>query len=301
VNALGTILIADDSAVIRAVVRQQLEDEGYAVVEADDGFAAITTCKREQPDAVLLDIEMPGLDGREVLSRIKGDPGIADIPVVFLTGRTATDDLVGGLRAGAHDYLKKPFDTAELIARISGAVRIKQLQDELRKQNAELERVARVDALTEVYNRRHLQESLTRLGAASRRDGWALSAILFDVDHFKSVNDTHGHSVGDQVLQHCARRIVDTVRAGAIVGRWGGEEFLVILPGVAIDEAAMAAERVRAAIAGTPVQLSDRSLTVTASGGCAETKDGDTDSLLLRADVALYRAKEAGRNRVVTA
>lgn len=297
----ATILLAEDSSVIRAVVRQQLEEEGYHVEEAADGLAAIETCRETKPDAVLLDIEMPGLDGRQVLARMKGDAALADIPVVFLTGRTTTDDLVAGLRAGAHDYLRKPFEPAELIARIGGAVKIKQLQDELRRRNAELDRVSRIDALTEVYNRRHLEEQLKEQGTSSRRRGAPLAVILFDIDHFKQVNDVYGHPAGDDVLQQCSRRIVDTIRAGGVVGRWGGEEFLVILPDTNVDEAAVVAERVRGVVAATPVTLDTaQQLRVTLSGGCAADADGDTDALLLRADAALYRAKEAGRDRIVT-
>jgi serine phosphatase RsbU (regulator of sigma subunit) len=134
----GTILIADDSLVIRAAVRDGLESEGYTVHESDDGAGALAMCNDLKPDAVLLDVEMPGLDGRAVLKELKSNPELADIPVVFLTGRTATDDIVAGLRAGAHDYLKKPFEPEELLARVGSAVQIKQLQDELRRRNAEL-------------------------------------------------------------------------------------------------------------------------------------------------------------------
>jgi diguanylate cyclase (GGDEF)-like protein len=300
-SARATVLIVEDSAVIRAVLREQLEEEGYHVEEAEDGLEALAVCKMVRPDAVLLDIEMPGLDGHQVLAQLKGDPDVSDIPVVFLTGRTSTDDIVAGLRAGAHDYLKKPFEAMELIARVSGAVRMKRLQDQLLRRNAELDRVARVDVLTNVYNRRHLQEQLLELGAACRRELVQLAVVLFDIDHFKGVNDVYGHASGDRVLQACARRLVDASRAGTIVGRWGGEEFLVLLPATDIHQAAAAAERVRGAIADTPVAIGEGTVTVTVSGGCAAADDGDTDALLSRADAALYRAKAAGRNCIMTA
>jgi diguanylate cyclase (GGDEF)-like protein len=297
----ATILIADDSPVVRAVVRDGLEAEGHLVHEADDGVAAIAMCRDLRPDAVLLDIEMPGLDGRQVLDRLKRDPDLRAIPVVFLTGRTGTDDLVAGLRAGAHDYLRKPFEPAELLARIGSAVRNKRLQDELRQRNEQLDLMARVDALTQLYNRRHLQEELHRLGAASRRDQSALAVVLFDVDHFKLVNDTYGHQTGDLVLQHCARRLLAGARAGDVLGRWGGEEFLLVLPGTELDEAALAAERMRASVAEAPIMIDHTELVVTLSGGCASDTLGNIDALLSRADEALYRSKSDGRNRITTA
>ena len=300
-NKPGTILIADDSPVIRAVVRDGLEAEGYLVHEADDGVAAIARCRELRPDAVLLDIEMPGLDGREVLDRLKRDPDVREIPVVFLTGRTSTDDLVAGMRSGAHDYLRKPFEPAELLARIGSAVRNKRLQDELRQRNLQLDRMARVDELTQLYNRRHLQEELHRLGSASRRDRWSLAVVLFDVDHFKHVNDTLGHHAGDVVLQHCARRLLAATRAGDVLGRWGGEEFLLVLPDTDVDEAALAAERMRAAVADGSIMVEHTELIVTLSGGCAADDLGNVDALLSRADEAMYRSKTEGRNRISTA
>jgi two-component system cell cycle response regulator len=294
----STILIADDSVVIRAVVRDHLEAEGYVVHEAEDGPAAVAACLEVQPDAVLLDIQMPGLDGRQVLARLKGDPTCSDIPVVFLTGLSTTADLVAGLRAGAHDYLKKPFEPAELLARIGSAVHIKRLQDELRRRNDELDRMSRIDSLTGLSNRRHLDDHLRRLGSRSRRDGTPLAVLLIDVDHFKRVNDTLGHAGGDVVLQSCATRISDATRAGDVVGRWGGEEFLVLFPTTALDEAMVTADRIRRAVAAEPIMVAGTALTVTLSAGCAADATGDTDDLLVRADAALYRAKAGGRNQV---
>jgi diguanylate cyclase (GGDEF)-like protein len=300
VNDPGTILIADDSPVVRAVVRDGLEAEGYLVHEAEDGLAAIAACREVRPDAVLLDIEMPGMDGREVLDKLKRDPDLREVPVVFLTGRTSTDDLVAGLRAGAHDYLKKPFEPAELLARIGSAVRNKRLQDQLRQRNEQLDRMARVDELTQLYNRRHLQEELHRLGAGSRRDRWSLAVVLFDIDHFKHVNDTLGHHGGDLVLRHCASRLLSAARTGDVLGRWGGEEFLLVLPNTDLGEAANGAERMRAAVAEVPIMIDGTELRVTLSGGCAADTLGNVDALLSRADEALYRSKAEGRNRITT-
>jgi two-component system cell cycle response regulator len=139
----ATVLIADDSMLIRAVVRVELEEEGYRVIEAVDGLAAVQQCRQDQPDVVLLDVEMPGLDGYQVLSELKADAALKDIPVVFLTGRGGTADVVAGLRGGAHDYLKKPFETAELLARVGSALHVKKLQDQLQERNAALDRLSR--------------------------------------------------------------------------------------------------------------------------------------------------------------
>jgi diguanylate cyclase (GGDEF)-like protein len=293
----GRILVAEDSLVVRTLVCDQLEDEGYEVAEAVDGESALTQCALIQPDAILLDIEMPGLDGHQVLARLKSDPALSDIPVVFLTGRTGMNDMVAGLRAGAHDYLKKPFEPAELIARIAGAVRMKRLQDELRMRNDQLDQLSRVDALTGIFNRRHLDEQLLEAGKTAARNQQSLAVFMLDIDHFKQVNDSHGHPAGDQVLQEFARRLKATLRAGNIVGRWGGEEFLVIAPRTTEQEAMMLGERIRLSIADEPIDLGSVRLSITVSIGCGVGLKPSAE-LVAQADAALYRSKAEGRNRV---
>ncbi|HEX7168428.1 MAG TPA: response regulator, partial [Acidimicrobiales bacterium] len=201
------VLVADDSLVVRSVLRKQLEAYGHAVVEAVDGVQALRACREQPPDIILLDVEMPNLDGHGVLSELRRDEITADIPVVFLTGRSSTEDVVEGLRLGAHDYLAKPFEPAELLARVSAALRVKRLQDELRERNAQLEAISRTDALTGLPNRRHLQERLAASAAATRRHGGAMAVLMVDVDHFKSINDRFGHDAGDIVLRDVARRL----------------------------------------------------------------------------------------------
>jgi two-component system cell cycle response regulator len=297
----ATILVAEDSLVIRSVLRRYLEVEGYRVIDAADGQAAIDRCHEDPPDTVLLDIEMPGMNGHEVLAYLKADEELRDIPVVFLTGKTGTDDIVAGLRSGAHDYLKKPFETAELIARVGAAVRTKLLQDELRDQSAEFARMSRIDALTGLYNRRHLEERLREADSAGLRHGRDLSVVMVDIDHFKQVNDTQGHQGGDDVLREFTQRLQAQVRGEDVAGRWGGEEFLVILPETDIDGATTLAERIRASVASAPFTHGPHRFVVTISAGCAAGAAGDTDELVRRADVALYRAKAEGRNRVLAA
>ncbi len=295
----ATILVADDSLLIRAVVRSGLEDEGYRVLEAVDGLEALAECRSHRPDVVLLDIEMPGLNGYQVLEKLKADPELTNIPVVFLTSRTGTADIVAGLRGGAHDYLKKPFEPTELLARVGSAVHVKQLRDQLWERNAELDRISRTDGLTGLYNRWHLQEELGRQHRTAVRYQEPLAVLLLDIDHFKLVNDSYGHPAGDLVLCEFARRLGGQLRSGDIAGRWGGEEFLVLMPRTDADGAGRVAERIRAATAVAPVVSGGVDIAITVSGGCALGISESPDDLLQIADTRLYEAKCGGRNRIV--
>jgi two-component system, cell cycle response regulator len=294
--------------VIRAVLRHHLQEEGYRVVEAVDGPNTIEMMRHHRPDMVLLDIEMPGLNGHEVLRRVKADEELQDTPVVFLTRRTDSKDIVAGLRAGAQDYLKKPFEPAELIARVGTAIRTKRLQDALRERSAELDRMSRTDALTGVFNRRHLDEELGRFVRLAGRHADTVAVVMFDIDHFKRINDTYGHEAGDAVLREFTRRVLTVVRADdilgrwgdSVVGRWGGEEFLLVLPQTGIEGAYVVGERVRSAIAGATFAVGSHQVNITVSGGCAAGTKPPTE-LVRSADAALYQAKEAGRNRLVAA
>jgi diguanylate cyclase (GGDEF)-like protein len=304
----ATVLVADDSLVVRAVLRHHLEEEGHNVVEAVDGPSAIEMMRRHRPDMVLLDSEMPSLNGREVLSQVKADEELRDTPVVFLTAKSGSEEIVAALRAGAQDYLKKPFEPTELIARVGAAVRTKMLQDALRERGAELDRMSRTDTLTGVFNRRHLDEELGRFVNLADRRGDTVAVILFDIDHFKRVNDTHGHETGDAVLKEFTRRVQTAIRTEDIlgrwgeylVGRWGGEEFLLVLPQTEIEGACVVGERVRSAVARAPFVVGDRHINITVSGGCAAGTEPPAE-LIRSADAALYEAKEAGRNRLVAA
>jgi two-component system, cell cycle response regulator len=296
------VLLVEDSAAIRALVRRMLVAGGHTVVEAARGADALALCREQQPDVVLLDVEMPGMSGWDVLAAMKADPGLRDVPVVFLTGRSDTADMVDGLRLGAHDYLRKPCEPTELLARVQAAARVKRLQDELRQRNEELDLVSRTDALTGLRNRRHVEEYLTKLVSLARRNVEPIAVLIVDIDHFKSVNDGHGHDAGDAVLREVAGRMVDSVRLEDMVGRWGGEEFLVVLPNTAAQGAAELAERLRQVVAGEPCRLPDGgAVPVTISLGCAASVIDDAATLVRSADAAMYEAKESGRNRVVVA
>ena len=293
------ILVVDDDEHIRTLMRIQLGLRGYDVIEAANGQEALEACARGGIALALLDIEMPGLDGYEVLTRIKADEHLREVPVVLVTARTLAGDVVRGLGLGAHDYLRKPFESSELLARADAAIKIKHLQDELRQRNAELDRASRLDPLTEIHNRRHLNDQLDALTSASLRHGTPLGVVMVDVDLFKDVNDTLGHAAGDQVLRVIAARLRQTLRREDVLGRWGGEEFLVLAPHTDGTGVRTLAERMREAVAGAPVEIGDgTTVAVTVSLGCASGAGVDGGELVTSADAALYRAKAAGRNRV---
>jgi diguanylate cyclase (GGDEF)-like protein len=295
----AVVLVAEDSLIVRALLRAQLRERGYVVIEAADGEQALARARDSRPDVVLLDVDMPRRDGFDVLAEMKSDPLLAGVPVVFITGRTTPEDAVRGLDMGAHDYLRKPFEAAELTARVHAAVRTKRLQDELRSLNGELARLANTDNLTGLANRRYLDEELSRLCARSRRHGGPLSLLLIDGDHFKRVNDEHGHQVGDEALVALAARLTERLRAEDVVGRWGGEEFMVLLPDVERRGAETVAEALRTHVADRPLETRAGPVPLTISIGWAFKGPDDTsEDLLRRADAALYEAKLAGRNLV---
>ena len=296
--AAPVILVVDDDEHIRRLMKIQLGLRGYDVVEAADGVAALEACAKGGIELALLDIEMPGLDGYEVLTRIKADQRLREVPVVLVTARTLAGDVVRGLGLGAHDYLRKPFESSELLARADAAVKIKRLQDELRQRNAELDRAGRLDPLTDLHNRRHLNEQLDALTSASGRHGTPLGVVMVDVDLFKAVNDTLGHAAGDEVLRAIATRLRRMTRREDVLGRWGGEEFLALLPCTDGRGSQALAERMRAAVAAAPVELADGTMVATTiSLGWAAGAGADPADLVASADAALYRAKAAGRNR----
>lgn len=299
---MSKILVVDDSGLVRTLLRRQLEPYGFDVTEAVDGADAMGAVRAQKPDVVLLDVELPDMDGYAVLKAIKSDPETATTTVVFVTSRTDTADVVRALEMGAHDYLRKPFEQAELLARVGAAMRVRALHSELERRNAELEVVARVDTLTRLPNRRHGEELLQSLVSASRRHHQPLSVLMVDVDRFKAINDRYGHLVGDGVLVEVATRLQDCLRLEDDVARWGGEEFLVLLPATDARGAATTAERLRCHVSTSPIPL-DGGVTVpvTISIGCASGGSEHAEQLLRRADRALYAAKGDGRNRVASA
>jgi two-component system cell cycle response regulator len=297
------ILFAEDSTVIRAMVRRALEAAGYVVLEAANGQVAFDLCLQDRPDVALLDVEMPVLNGPQLLERLKADPRFSDIPVIFLTGRTSTAEMVEGLRIGAHDYLRKPFEPAELIARVSAAVRVARLQQQLTTRNEELALLSRTDQLTGLSNRRHGEERLRAEIEAARRYERPLTVLMIDIDHFKGVNDRYGHAGGDAVLRGLGHRLRDLLRGADTAARWGGEEFVVLLPDTSLAGGIALAERFLDTMRETPIVIDDHATAddhetcaVTVSIGAAGSDDTPLAEILRRADEALYRAKDDGRD-----
>ena len=292
------VLVVQDSETVREVLLRQLGDRGYRVAGAPDGEAALELVAAHPPDAILLDRELPGLSGMEVLDRLRADDDLAAVPVIMLTHATDRELLLEALRRGAHDYLQKPFDPAELDARVMAALRVKALHDALLEANRRLAEQALTDELTGLANRRHGAHELVRAVALATRHDHLLALARVDVDHFKAINDTHGHEAGDKVLAEVAQRLAGAVRGGDELARWGGDEFVAILPDTDRDGAVRAAERMRCAVAASPIPIGDAEVAVTISVGWAPWSGDTADDLLVRADRALYKAKDAGRDAV---
>ena len=296
------VLVADDSGLVRSMMRDHLMAAGYDVLEAADGQEALERIRATVPDVVLLDRDMPRLDGLSVLDAMQADEATAAIPVVFVTGRATASELAEGLGRGAHDYVRKPVEAAELIARVRSALRTRRLRDELRERNLQLERMARSDMLTGMVNRRHGATMLAAACAGAAGGGESLAVVMADGDHFKQINDHHGHATGDAVLRAVAGVMRDGIVTGETAVRWGGEEFLLVLPGCDAAGALSRAERLRLALSASPVDAGGRRHGVTASLGYAILGPGESpEGLVARADEALYAAKAAGRDRVAAA
>ena len=294
-----TVLVADDYEDLRSMVRLCFEDRGWNVREAVDGADALAACRMAPPDLVLLDVNMPRVDGWAVLAELKADSRLRHVPVIMLTTADGPHNIVSGLERGAHDYVRKPFAPVELCARADAALRVKRLQDELRRRNQELDQVSRTDPVTGLGNRFHMKERLAELSSAARRHAEPLAILMLDIDHFKGVNDLFGHPAGDAVLHQVAGRLSATLRREDVAGRWGGDELIAVLPFTDLPSAEAVAERVRLVVQSEPISFSDLAppLRVTVSVGCASGV-ADPNVLVVAADKALYAAKRAGRNTV---
>jgi two-component system cell cycle response regulator len=297
------ILVVDDNPDNLEIISTRLKFRGYDVVLADRGDVAIEKVREREPDLILLDIMMPDMDGYEVARRIRDEDAIAYIPIIVVTARDSTEDKVTGLDAGADDYLTKPINFPELEARVRSMLRIKRLQDELEEKNRELEKLSISDGLTGLFNHRHMHELLQEEFERSRRTEEPVSVVMFDLDRFKSVNDTFGHQAGDRVLVELADILRETAREIDRLGRYGGEEFMVILPDSDPEAGLSFADRVRETVENQTFDIrSDDPLRMTISAGVATFPHDDADGprrLVHYADQALYSAKNSGRNRVV--
>lgn len=312
-----TILIVDHDPTALTSLKEHLTEAGYGVLTAPNGVEALRVLHSEGCQIVITDWMMPEMDGPQLCRAIRESEGAGFVYIVMLTAHTGKDSAAEALGAGADDYLSKPYDRKELIARLKAGTRILKLeailgtrQRELHKTNAQLailnnklRQMAKTDELTGLSNRREALQRLEEHWAASLRRGHPLACMLLDIDHFKRCNDTHGHDVGDAVLRQTARILAQFSRAGESVFRLGGEEFVILCPGATAEMAAVAAERVRAAVESNRIEQGDVNLAITVSVGVAQ-RDSQTSrsaDLLKLADQALYQAKLSGRNRVCVA
>jgi diguanylate cyclase (GGDEF)-like protein len=307
--SLSTILVADDEPINRSLIQRRLERAGYSVLTAENGSEAVERTISALPDLVILDVMMPVMDGLEACRRIKDGETTRDIPIIFLSARDETEVKVNGLSLGANDYISKPFKAEELLARVDVAMRLKHERDRLRERieearaNAEqAQERAVTDALTGLLNRYGLQRALAREHAEARRYTRPLACLMIDLDNFKSVNDTYGHSAGDTALQQVATILIEAVRRSDMVFRYGGEEFLALLPETDLDGAVALAEKIREAASARFFGDGQYVFSLTLSVGAANLYNGESgNDMIARADLALYHAKEQGRNRVARA
>ncbi len=294
------ILIADDDVILRQVLAATLRKLGHEVTTAADGAEALRMLSSsDAPKLTILDWLMPGMDGLEVCRELRKrvDPYVY---VILLTSRADHADMLAAFDADVDDFLAKPFDTAELRARLRSAARILDLQDTLLRSQEELRRLATHDHLTGTLNRRAIVDRLEVERRRASRSHTSVAVMIADLDHFKGINDRHGHSAGDAVLIEAAARIRSVLRPHDVIGRYGGEEFLIVLPDCDVDNAAIVAARACAAVHSTPIGAREANVTLTASIGVAGTRSGNVSvqQMIDAADEALYRAKAGGRNRV---
>jgi diguanylate cyclase (GGDEF)-like protein len=296
------VLIADDDQISRRMLANMLASWGYDVLPANDG--AVAWRMLQPPDAprlAILDWMMPGMTGPAVCRELRRTRTEPYTYVLLLTSRTNKEDVVEGMDSGADDYVTKPFDAQELQVRLRAGRRVLDLQSELVAAREALREQATRDPLTCVWNRHAILDTLNREASRAAREGSPLAVILADLDHFKHVNDSHGHLAGDAVLREAARRMQACIRSYDHAGRYGGEEFLMVLPGSSGANAVQLAERVRRAVGGKPIAAGNVSIHLTASFGVTAIERGaaaSPEALIRVADHALYRAKKTGRDRV---
>ena len=296
------ILVAEDDAISRTLLERTLPRAGYDVIAVADGACALAelTCP-DAPRLALLDWVMPEKDGVEVCRAVRKRSEQAYTYLILLSSRESKQDIVVGLESGADDYLTKPFDVDELKARLRTGERILELEDRLVEARESMRFQATHDLLTSLWNRGVVLELVTRDVLRSRRDGSCIAVMMCDIDHFKNFNDQYGHAAGDEVLREVARRLQHSVRSYDMVGRYGGEEFLVALNRCDPASAVSRAENLRAIIGNKPFLVGDKRLTATISVGLAlssEFGNCAVDEIVHAADMALYAAKAAGRNCV---
>ena len=295
------ILIVEDEIISRRIVKKFLVDAGYEIVEAEDGQSAWELFQNEPFHLVITDWMMPRLNGLELVKKIRESEQKSYTYIIMLTAMDDKDNIVFGLESGVDEYLTKPFNGRELVARVASGMRILRLEEQLKLAQQQMEILAMRDELTGLLNRRAIEEYAESEFNLTERKVRALSVILLDIDHFKNVNDRFGHKTGDYALQQVAKVLTSNLRNYDRVGRWGGEEFMLILPDTQLKDATAAAERVRIEISAMKISLETRetfSIHISLGVACTTSQFSSLTKLIDAADQAMYLAKEAGRNRV---
>jgi diguanylate cyclase (GGDEF)-like protein len=301
------LLLVEDEPTQRLMLERQLTRAGYVVDTAEDGEAALEKILEGGYQILLTDWDMPGMDGPTLCQRVREANLQTYVYILLLTGHLNTDDVVAGLSAGADDYVRKPANPSELLARLSAGSRIVKLEQSLREANDKIQLLSITDSLVGTFNRRYLNDQLVKEVERARRYGRPLSAVMMDLDRFKRINDERGHASGDEVLKRFADLSKSVIRPSDWIARYGGEEFVIVMPETDVNGAARAAEKIREVCAGTPMPLACGPLEVTASFGVAalssvpQSADAAAAALLREADAALYTSKHEGRNRVTVA
>jgi diguanylate cyclase (GGDEF)-like protein len=295
------ILVVDDSAVSRKLVEHALEESGYSLLFAKSGQEGLDMFRQHSPSIVLTDWMMPDLSGLEVCERIRGDAQREYTYIIVLSSKAEKDHVVKGLAAGADDYLTKPFDPSELLARIGVGCRTVELHREIDAKNRLLEEMAHTDSLTGLPNRRAIEDWAARQLRGAARHGFPLWVVQADLDSFKNINDSYGHDAGDAVLRRFAEILKGNTRASDICGRMGGDEFFLVITHVASEYILSTINRMREEWAGCEFEFGEARVSITASFGIAGFCGHDAppfQALVQQADKALYAAKHAGGNQV---
>lgn len=308
-NSQIKILLTDDTPANLEIAGRVLEKEGYDLYIADSGFTALELSSETEFDLILLDIMMPEMDGFETCRRIRESEENRGIPIIFLTAKADIESVVKGFELGAVDYIRKPFNSLELKARVKNHVELKKIREELERKNIRLQEayerlgvLARTDPLTGLLNRREVLERMEYEMVKHERNKRPFSIIIGDIDFFKQVNDTYGHQFGDQVLISIAELLRQSCRKQDSVSRWGGEEFLLLLPDTDEQGSAVLAEKLRLAVQQTAFQCGGADVKVTITFGVSSFKPlQSVDDLISGADRALYQGKKEGRNCVCSA
>ncbi len=296
------ILAVDDNPVNRILIEKVLTREGYKTKILSSSEKVIPCLTEQQPDLILMDLMMPNISGLELCEQIKSNSLYQEIPIIFITASNEKQDLLKAFDSGAVDYVTKPFHHQELLARIKIHLELKFTRDELKKALAEVEQLAKTDELTGISNRRNFYSLAEREFNLANRSKRNFALLILDIDRFKTINDTYGHPIGDEVIKYVAQECTRNLRQEDLCARWGGEEFVIFMSESDLSEAIIVANRIRDNVENQPLQINSGNVSLTVSIGVSvyHQQDENIDKTISRADKALYQAKKTGRNKVVS-